>query len=106
MEVYGQESPPVITEADISASEVPILMISSKYDRITNVGENMNRAARLTNLIEHVIIENGDHLSFLCGKDMSYLLNVIDTLAETENGIKDEQFRQELTAQIKENVEK
>jgi hypothetical protein len=56
MEVYGQESPPVITEADISASEVPILMISSKYDRITNVGENMNRAARLTNLIEHVVI--------------------------------------------------
>lgn len=53
-------------------------MISSKYDRIVNVGENMNRAKNLTNLIEHIIVEEGDHLSFLIGKDMSYLLDVLD----------------------------
>lgn len=98
--MYGQEKPPIITEADISASEVPILMISSKYDRIVNVGENMRRAQNLTNLIEHVIIENGDHLSFLIGKDMSYLMKVFDTLANTEEGIKDNDYRMEMFQSI------
>ena len=66
---------------DIGNSGVPILMISGKYDRIVNIEENRRRSKQLSNLIEHIELEEGDHLSFLVGKDMGYMTNVLDYLA-------------------------
>lgn len=78
-EVYGQETPPVISVEDIT--EVPIAMFSSKYDKIVNVVDNREYAGRIPAVLEHNEIE-GDHLTFLLSKDMTWFQRVNELLDE------------------------
>ena len=75
----------------IGDSGVPLLMISGKYDRIVNIEENRRRSKQLSNLIEHIELEEGDHLSFLVGKDMGYMSKVLEYLSKYD-GIQNEEF--------------
>ena len=85
-EVYGQDSPPIISVEGIT--EVPIAMFSSKYDKIVNVVDNREYAGRIPAVLEHNEIE-GDHLTFLLSKDMTWFQRVNELLDEY-NPLKDE----------------
>ena len=78
-EVYGQPTPPAIDVESIS--DVPIAMFSSKYDKIVNIVDNRDFAGRIPAVIEHNELE-GDHLTFLLAKDMTWYKRVNELLDE------------------------
>ena len=78
-EVYGQPTPPIIDVESIS--DVPIAMFSSKYDKIVNIVDNREYAGRIPAVIEHNELE-GDHLTFLLSKDMTWYKRVNELLDE------------------------
>ena len=53
-------------------------MISSKYDRIVNIEENRRKMKDIEGVYKFMELEDGDHLSFLVGKDMSYMIPVLE----------------------------
>ena len=61
--------PPRINVENIS--KVPIFMFSGKYDRITNVEDNRIYAGTIPAVKEHIELD-GDHFTFLIGKDMGW----------------------------------
>ena len=56
-------------------------MFSGKYDRIVKVEENQEFADIIPTVIKHKQL-NFDHLSFLIGKDMTYMIEVLNLLQE------------------------
>lgn len=83
------------------------MMISSKYDRIVNIEENRRRGSKIDAVIRHLEIEDGDHLSFLVGKDMRYMLTVLDELYKRTSGIVvDEEYRKELARKMNRRIDK
>lgn len=79
MEKYGQETPPSVDLQNLS--KVPIAMFSGKYDRIVNVDENNEFASQIPTVVKNEQL-NFDHLSFLIGKDMTYMIEVLNLLQE------------------------
>ena len=70
MEIYNQEQP---LELDIkNLTKIPIYLFSQKYDKITNYLDNVNWSSKIKGVKSHEILD-GDHLSFLCGKDMTFM---------------------------------
>jgi surfactin synthase thioesterase subunit len=47
-------------------------MFSAKYDKIVNYEENVKWSSKIKGVKLHEILD-GDHLSFLCGKDMAFM---------------------------------
>lgn len=78
-EKYGQDSPPSVDLQ--SLSKVPIAMFSGKFDRVVNVDDNIEFASQIPTVVKSETL-NFDHLSFLIGKDMSYMLEVLNLLQE------------------------
>ena len=76
---YGQENPPNVDL--LGLQKVPIAMFSGKYDRIVKVDENQEFADIIPTVIKHKQL-NFDHLSFLIGKDMTYMIEVLNLLQE------------------------
>ena len=74
---YGQTTPPKI-EVE-SLSKVPIYFFSGKYDRITHVDDNRRYASLIPTVKEHIELE-GDHFTFLIGKDMEWFNKVTHIL--------------------------
>ena len=62
-------------------SKVPIAMFSGKFDRVVNIDDNIEFAAHIPTVVKSEAL-NFDHLSFLIGKDMSYMLEVLNLLQE------------------------
>ena len=60
-------------------------MISAKYDRIVNIKDNQEYAAKIPAVFAHIELE-ADHLSFLTGKNMSYMQSVLTMLEEVNPG--------------------
>ena len=56
-------------------------MFSSKYDKIVNIVDNREYAGRIPAVIEHNELE-GDHLTFLLSKDMTWYQRVNELLDE------------------------
>ena len=63
-------------------SGVLIEFISTKDDQIVDVSKVSEIAEKYN--IKHTIVE-GDHLSFLVGRNMSYLINVLDALGAQDD---------------------
>ena len=76
---YGQEKPPKIEVEKVT--EIPIAMISAKYDRIVNIKDNRIYAEKIPSVYAHIELE-ADHLSFLVGKNMSYMHHVLAMIDE------------------------
>ena len=74
LEKYNQTTAPIYDLKNIT--EVPIAMFSGKYDRIVDINVNRNLSAVIGAVVEHNELE-ADHLSFLTGKDTSYLERVV-----------------------------
>jgi len=74
LEKYNQTTAPIYDLKNIT--EVPIAMFSGKYDRIVDINVNRNMSATIEAVVEHNELE-ADHLSFLTGKDTSYLDRVV-----------------------------
>ena len=68
--------------------DVPIVMFSGKYDMVVNVEDNRMYAGRIPAVIEHNELE-GDHLTFLLSKDMSWYQRV-NELLDNWNPLKEE----------------
>ena len=86
--------------SQIDEAQVPILMISGRHDRIVNVNENIKRAAQLDSVFKHEVLETGDHLSFLTGMDMNYMMTVLNELRDKGDGINDSSFMENVQARI------
>ena len=86
MQKYGQETPPKINVENIS--KVPIFMFSAKFDRITNVEDNKHYAAVIPSVKEHVVLD-GDHFTFLIGKDMGWF-DRVNTILDDFNPLKND----------------
>jgi hypothetical protein len=56
-------------------------MISGKYDRIVNINDNKEFAEKIPAVFAHIELE-ADHLSFLVGKNMSFMQNVLTMIDE------------------------
>lgn len=56
-------------------------MFSSKYDKIVNIVDNREYAGRIPAIVEHNELE-GDHLTFLLSKDMTWYVRVNELLDE------------------------
>jgi len=54
-------------------------MFSGKFDRVVNVDDNLEFASQIPTVVKSEAL-NFDHLSFLIGKDMSYMLEVLNLL--------------------------
>lgn len=54
-------------------------MFSGRFDRIVKVEENEEFAEIIPSVIKHEKL-NFDHLSFLIGKDMTYMIEVLNLL--------------------------
>jgi hypothetical protein len=78
-EMYGQPTPPLIDVETIT--DVPIAMFSSKYDKVVNINDNREYAGRVPAVLEHNELE-GDHLTFLLSKDMTWFKRVNELLDE------------------------
>ena len=78
-EKYGQDTPPNVDLQGLS--KVPIAMFSGKFDRVVNVDDNLEFASQIPTVVKSEAL-NFDHLSFLIGKDMSYMLEVLNLLQE------------------------
>lgn len=79
MEAYGEEAPP---ELDVSKiTDIPVAMFSGKYDKIVNIEENREQAKKIPGVMVLDELE-ADHLSVLVGKDMSYMMNVLQLLGD------------------------
>ncbi len=77
MEIYNQEQP---LELDVeNLSKIPIFMFSAKYDKIVNYEENIKWSQKIKGVKSHEILD-GDHLSFLCGKDMAFMDQILQIL--------------------------
>lgn len=76
LQVYGDKKPEVLNLANLSAEKVPIVMISGLKDKIVNYSENRIWADKIPSVIEHIEL-NADHLTFLVGKDISFMEQVI-----------------------------
>ena len=83
---YGQEQPPKVEVEKIT--DIPIAMISGKYDRIVNIKDNREYAESIPSVFSHIEIE-GDHLSFLVGKDMGFMKQVLSMLEDINPGAVD-----------------
>ena len=70
---YGQSTPPKIEVEFLS--KVPIYFFSGKYDRITHVDDNRLYASLIPTVKEHIELE-GDHFTFLIGKDIDWFNKV------------------------------
>jgi hypothetical protein len=75
--LYGQDKPRELNPEKIS--KVPIALFSSVYDRVVNVYENRKWAEKIPAVFAHEELE-GDHVSFLIGKDMTYMQKVLSML--------------------------
>ena len=78
-ETYGSEQ---VREYDLKKIKgVPIAMFTGKYDRVVSVEKNSKYADIIPGVFSFEVLE-ADHLSFLIGKDMSYMEKVISMLLE------------------------
>jgi len=54
-------------------------MFSAKYDKIVNCDENIKWSQKIKGVKSHDILD-GDHLSFLCGKEMVFMDQILQIL--------------------------
>ena len=57
-------------------------MYSGQNDKIINVSQNKVWSKKIKSVKFHKIVD-GDHLSFLCGKQMDYMDEIIDIIKKT-----------------------
>ena len=83
MELYGSEEPPVI---DIfkSHKELPMLIFAGKHDKVVNIEDIREALPKIQNPLEYFECD-GDHLSLLLGKDMSYVESMITLIKKKVN---------------------
>ena len=74
-EVYHQETPPVINLENIQ--KVDVAMFAGKQDALANPIDTRNVRDSIKTVKKYMEIDNFDHGSFLLGKDMSYLEEVV-----------------------------
>ena len=77
-EKYGTSTPPEMKVEDI---QVPIAFYSAIFDRIVSVYENRKWQHKMPSVFSSEELD-GDHLSFLIGKDMSFMESVLSMMFE------------------------
>lgn len=77
MTIYGQENAPLI---DIyNQSKIPHVVFAGKQDNIVNIEDAKEVFQNLKNE-KHFHEIDGEHVSFLIGKDMSYVQKMLEYL--------------------------
>lgn len=83
LEIYGTKTPP---EIDISKiHSVPVAMFVGKQDTLANHVDCKWAASQIASTVHYQEIDNCDHGSYLLGKDVSFMFDVIN-LVQKYNG--------------------
>ncbi|CAI2370826.1 unnamed protein product [Moneuplotes crassus] len=82
LEVYGTETPPMYDLVGIQKSKIPIAILSGKHDLLAATEDCEWTKAQLGESLVFDKEYDYGHMTFLCGKDNSYIYDIMKLLKE------------------------